>query len=201
MVRPPEPFLVVASVLGRTLERVNAAVEGFCDRFGTLGFASEPIPFSWTDYYRDELGSSPFRRIIALDETMDPARLVELKRFTCRLEVTLSRPESRDVNIDPGVLNEHQLVLASTKSRAHRIYLGHGIYGDLMLIRRGEGFAPLEWTYPDYSDAQVGAIFDRLRSLYLAKRRIGTRAEEIPGSPERPGEARGTGIGEAPPRE
>jgi hypothetical protein len=176
MVRAPEPFLVVASVLGRTLERVNAAVEGFCGRFGVLGFASEPLPFSWTDYYRDELGSSPVRRIIALEQPLDPAGLVELKRFSCRLEVTLSRPESRDVNIDPGVLNQHQLVLASTKPRAHRIYLGHGIYGDLMLVQRGDGFAALEWTYPDYADAQVREIFDRLRALYLAKRRIGAGA-------------------------
>jgi hypothetical protein len=169
----PAPFLAVASILGRGASEVCAAVEAFSARFGRLCYVSDRLSFPWTDHYRHELGENPVRQILALEQPVDPSTLATAKRTTCRLEVTLGRPgEPRSVNIDPGALNEHQLVLASTKPRAHRIYLGQGIYGDLMLLHQGGRFTALPWTYPDYADDEVRGIFDRLRSLLLSRRRL-----------------------------
>ena len=169
---PNGPALTVASVLGSDISLANAAVDAVAGHLGQLLFVSAPLPFPWTDYYRDDLGDRPVRRILALRGATDTSRLAAVKRTTCRLEVALGRPgRPRPVNIDPGVLDEHQLVLASTKQRGHRIYLGQGIYADLMLLRRQDGFGPLPWTYPDYADADVCRIFDGLRSLVVALRR------------------------------
>lgn len=170
----PKPALVVASVLSRDLSSTNAAIQAVAEKVGGLSYVSEALPFPWTSYYSGELGESPVRRIIALGRDGDSAGLATLKRTTCRLEVALGRPGApREVNIDPGVLNEHQLVVASTKPRAHRIHVGQGIFADLMLVARGGGgLAPLPWTYPDYADDTVRTIFDGLRALLLAGRRL-----------------------------
>ena len=37
-------------------------------------------------------------------------------------------------NLDPGMLSLHNLVLASTKGFAHRIYMREGIYAELALL-------------------------------------------------------------------
>jgi hypothetical protein len=174
---PPEPDLIVASVLGRTAALVDQACARFSEQFGVLAYVSEPLDFPWTDYYRDELGDSPTRRIVALDRLEDTSRLVELKRATSRLEVGLARVGGpRQVNIDPGTLGAEQLVLASTKPRGHRVHLGRGVYAELTLIWEQGAFAPLPWTYPDYASPELRELFGRLRELLLETRRLSRAA-------------------------
>jgi hypothetical protein len=163
---------LIASILGRDLAAVDRAVSGFAGQFGDLAYLSEPLQFSWSNYYRDELGEHPARRFLALKRLLDPADLPQIKRRTSRLEVAMARPGgAREVNIDPGLLNADQLVVASTKPRRHRIYLGRGIYADLMLLHGEDGFEPMPWTYPDYADPGLRGLFERFRGLYLATRR------------------------------
>jgi hypothetical protein len=171
-VSAPEPALLVASILGRDLEAVDRAVAACAEQLGRLLFVSEPLPFAYTEYYKDELGAEPARRIIAFDRLGDSSQLPDIKRQTSRLEVTLSRAGAgRQLNIDPGLLGQDQLVLASTKPRGHRIHLGRGVHGDLMLLRGPDGYEPLPWTYPDYASPELRAVFGRLRELLLAARR------------------------------
>jgi hypothetical protein len=169
----PEPALLVASVLGRSGEVLDAALARLGEQLGELSFASEELDFPFTEYYGDELGPSPRRRIVAArDLALDPSLLPDLKRAAGRLEVALARPDGkRQANIDPGYLTIDQLVLASTKRRAHRIYLGRGVYADLMLLHREGGYQPLPWTYPDYATPELRAVFDGLRGRLLEARR------------------------------
>ena len=171
-VSAPVPGLLVASILGRDLPSVDGAAIQCGEQLGRLCFRSEPLPFACTEYYQDELGPAPARRIIAFERLEDTSVLAEIKRQTCRLEVALSSAGSgRQLNIDPGILGQDQLVLASTKPRRHRLHLGRGIYGDLMLLRGPGGFEPLPWTYPDYAGPALRDIFERLRELLLQTRR------------------------------
>jgi hypothetical protein len=169
----PEVSLVVASVLARDPEVLETAVARLGEQIGGIAFASETLAFPYTEYYGDELGPSPARRIVSAPDLLeDPSTLPDLKRTAGRLEVSLARPDGRrQANIDPGYLNIDQLVLASTKRRAHRVYLGRGVYADLMLLHRGGGFEALPWTYPDYASAELRAIFDGLRGRLLEARR------------------------------
>lgn len=172
----PEAALLVVSLLGRELPVVDTARARVEELFGRALFVSEPLAFPWSDYYAAELGPAPVRRIVALDRVADASQLPELKRTTARLEVALARPGgAREVNIDPGLLGAEQLVLASSKARAHRIHLGRGVHGDLQLIHRDGALAPLPWSYPDYASEELRAIFTRLRELLLERRRLGTR--------------------------
>jgi len=169
---PPDADLLVASVLGASLDAVDRACARLAEQLGPLAFSSEPLDFRWTDYYSDELGEEPARRIIAFDKLADAAQLVEIKRATARLEVTLSHGRRRAVNVDPGTLGAEQLVLASTKARGHRLHAGRGVYLELTLIWGPEGFAPLPWTYPDYASPRLRELFGRLRELLLETRRV-----------------------------
>lgn len=173
----PNPALLLSSILGADLALVDQAVERFAQQYGELCFVSEPLPFGHTAYYGDELGPQPARRFVAVRQLLDdPSRLCRIKRGCSRLEVALGRPGGgRQVNIDPGYLNAHQLVVASTKPRAHRIYLGQGIYADLMLTHAGGVFSAMPWTYPDYASAQLREIFASLRELFLASCRMEQR--------------------------
>ncbi|MDP2953277.1 MAG: DUF4416 family protein, partial [Chloroflexota bacterium] len=61
----------------------------------------------------------------------------------------------------------------TTKDRGHRIYLSEGIYAEVTLVwKRGEGFQPEEWTYPDYRTPEYRAILGEIRGLHMRKRPI-----------------------------
>ena len=72
----------------------------------------------------------------------------------------------RRVNLDPGYVDQAKLVLATTKDRQHRLYLGRGIYGEVTLRFTGGRFEPWEWTYPDYRTPEYRVFFETVRRRY-----------------------------------
>ena len=70
---------------------------------------------------------------------------------------------AEDHHIDPGLIGLANLVLASTKNYAHRLYLGEGIYGEVSMIYENRTFVPLKWTYPDYYIEESIDFFLRVR--------------------------------------
>ncbi len=172
-----EPSMLMASVLGQDAKSIDEALIQLTTSFGPLLYISELFSFPFTAYYQCELGDNPQRRFVAFERFEDPSTLHDIKRTTCRFEVMLSRPgRPRSVNLDPGFINEHQVILASTKKRAHRIYVGRGIYADLMLLYQHDQFVTLPWTYPDYAEMEIRILLSRLRNLYLTIRRLGALA-------------------------
>jgi hypothetical protein len=59
-----------------------------------------------------------------------------------------------------------KLVLATTKSAAHRIYLGKDIYADLSLLYGHGSYRPFLWTYPDYASGESITMFNLLRDRH-----------------------------------
>ena len=146
-------------------------------RFGEIDFISERFPFGFTDYYAVEMGDSLFRHFATFRELMPISGLPEVKLATNALEEKLSGPDGRRrINIDPGYLCLHHIVLATTKGYTHRPYLRDGIYADLTLIYKKKSFRALEWTYPDYRQAEVIGLFNRLRKRYGEDLRRGVTA-------------------------
>ncbi|HBZ87028.1 MAG: hypothetical protein A2509_03440 [Candidatus Edwardsbacteria bacterium RIFOXYD12_FULL_50_11] len=139
-------------------------------RFGTIDRKSPVLDFSGsTDYYSPEMGPKLFRAWWSLHQLGDPGKLPELKLLSNQLEdeyLKASEGTGRIVNIDPGYVNEARVILASCKDFSHRVYLGQGIYGDVTLIYRGDGFKPLEWTYPDYQCPEAFRYFQALKDDY-----------------------------------
>lgn len=119
-------------------------------QFATPDMESREIPFDFTDYYNDEMGSPLFRKWVSVELTISENELVDLKHRAIKWENELSINNKRTVNCDPGGISEKRVILVTTKDYTHRLYMGNGIYGEITLIYRGGKFNPLEWTYPDY---------------------------------------------------
>lgn len=161
----PARFFVSLIVSGE--EMLQRGEEELRLHLGAINFMSERFPFDFTDYYAEEMGAFLFRHFATFGGLMPIPRLSEIKLTTNRLEEKLSGPDGRRrINIDPGYLCLHHVVLATTKGYTHRPYLRDGIYADLTLIYRNKSFQALEWTYPDYRQPEVIELFNRLRKKY-----------------------------------
>jgi len=137
--------------------------------YGDIDWESDPIPFDFTDYYEDEMGTGLLRKFVAFAKLMDPGRLADVKIRTNGLEQELATGTDgrRRINLDPGYVDGSRLVLATTKNVAHRIYLGQGIYAEVTLTFRKNGCGYFDWTYPDYRSDRYAGCLREIRRRYL----------------------------------
>jgi len=168
----PPPAKLFVGLLFSDQEKCREAIEKLCHRFGSLDLATRPRLFTESNYYEKEMGSPIYRMFLSFQNLVDPQELPEIKLFTNELELSLARDGHRVVNIDPGLLSEERLVLATGKNYTHRIYLRDGIYADLTLIYRRGAYQPLEWTYPDYRDPFLLHLLGVLRRKMRATTRV-----------------------------
>ena len=70
------------------------------------------------------------------------------------------------MNLDPGLLNLGQYVLATGKRGSYRVYVGHGIWAEVAYRFLGGSFQPLPWTYPDYADLPLRRFLLTVRGKY-----------------------------------
>jgi hypothetical protein len=162
------PFIGLIFAPGFSSEIVKELNEGL----GDVILKSDEVPFTHTTYYSKEMGLDLLRQWWAFGNLVLPDILAKLKLKTNEIEQRfLNDKGGRRVNIDPGLLSLSNLVLASTKNYAHRIYLGQGIYAEVTLLYKEHHFVPLEWTYPDYREDVALDFFNRARDV-LRKRLV-----------------------------
>ena len=75
------------------------------------------------------------------------------------------------MNLDPGLISEGGVVLATTKNRAHRIAIGSSLYAEVTLIYHSHGFESFPWTYADYRSLEVQETLLAFRRKYLELRK------------------------------
>lgn len=170
----PEPVKLIVGLLSRRQELLSEGAARLTREFGVIDERSEPVPFDYTSYYRDELGEQPWRQFLAFANLIDPGTLAAVKTRTNTLEHEWAAGGRRPLNLDPGYISLTKLVLATTKNYWHRIYIGQGIYAEATLPFRGGAFRPQEWTYPDYRAPEHLAFFTRVRERYRRQLRAGT---------------------------
>jgi len=111
------------------------------------------------------------RVFTAWEKLIDPAELVEIKLLAWKIEDSFkAETGGRIVNIDPGIISEGHMLLATGKPAFHRPYLGKGVYADLTLIYQNGSYRPLQWTYPDYAGEKIIGLMNRLRADFLKDR-------------------------------
>jgi len=145
--------------------------------FGAVDWQSPSLMFDRTRYYEKEMGWPLHRRFVAFERLISPESLVDVKLTAHEIEVDYTDSGRRSVNIDPGYLCAERLVLATGKNYIQRIYLAKGVYADLTLVFSRGSFKPLAWTYPDYGAPEMIALFNELRSLYMAQLRASRMVE------------------------
>ncbi len=136
------------------------------EQWGAVDFCSAPIAFTFTDYYRGEMGPRIVRTFLSFGKLVDPSCLSRVKLRTNEIENRFRDRGMRRVNLDPGLMALSRFSLATTKESAHRVPLADGIYAEITLLYSKGTFRPLEWTYPDFRSAEYLAALNQIRSLY-----------------------------------
>jgi hypothetical protein len=164
--RPPKPAKLVIGFFLKEKRVGTHVVKALVEKYGAVDLASSWLPFNFTTYYTDEMGTPLFRRLIAFKQLMHQVSLSDIKLFTNDLEHEYSIDGKRMVNIDPGYLLHERFVLATGKNYSHRIHIGKGIYADLTLMYSKGRYESLPWTYPDYASENILTFLNQVREKY-----------------------------------
>lgn len=141
---------------------------------------SEPFYFEGLQkYYGREMGAGLYKVFASLQGLMQREKLKEYKLWAMEKERDFSQEGRRRLNIDPGLVEESHLVLASSKRRGGRLYLGQGVYAEIEYLFVHGSFRPLYWTYGDYRDRRVREFFQRVREDFLRDLNLARQSEEL----------------------
>ena len=143
--------------------------------FGPVDMVSDRIPFTFTDYYNAEMGNGIVRFLISFRRLIPPDHLAEVKTETNLIEAEYAEDGKRRVNLDPGLITESSIILATTKNRAHRIAIGMSMYAEVTLVYHRNGFEAFPWTYQDYRSPEIQEVLREMRKRYLMFRKEGQR--------------------------
>lgn len=173
--RAAQPVKLFAGLLSGDPDLLRRARQLLTRCFGPVDAASEIAPFDHTKYYAPEMGPGLQRWFLGFATLIRPDQLAAIKLETNALEAHIAEqcllPDiPRPVNIDPGYVDLTKLVLATTKDRGHRLYLGHGIYAEVTLQFAHGAWQVQPWTYPDYAQPACHAFFMDLRERLRAQR-------------------------------
>ena len=128
-----------------------------------------------SEYYSKEMGPSYLlnRFFLVGLEAFPREVILEGKIKANEEEEKFKIHGARMVNIDFGVLSLENVILATNKPFAHRVYLTGGVYIDLTYTYQDKTYNKLPWTYPDYAHPEILSFFNLTRDLLLKKIREG----------------------------
>ena len=172
---PERPVLALCAVMARPrlLDGVAAELQ---NEIGPVGCRGPVYRFDYTSYYEEEMGGELCKQVLAFADLVPPHRLAELKGRTMEIERRLAHEDDggglrRRANIDPGLLSEGSLVLATAKYGRHRIAVAPGLYAEITLLFERGRYRPQPWTYADYRSGEMQAFLLGLRRGLLERRR------------------------------
>src|SRR3989339_238962 len=132
----PKPALLFTGILYSDKSYLSKAKESLLEIFGSTLLETPSVSWDYSEYYKEEIGSPIMRTFIFFKDLINRAEIADIKLRTNDIETSLSIDGKRKVNLDPGYLTLANVILATTKGYAHRIYLGKGIYGEVSLLYR-----------------------------------------------------------------
>jgi len=173
-IKLPPLSSVIIGIITQDLDILTSTQVLLEKELGPIEHKSPVIDFDFTDYYEVEMGKNLLRLWLSFGKPVVPDQLREIKFKTMEIEKQfLDANGKRRINLDPGVLNLCNLILATTKNYYHRIYLGQGIYAEVTLVYRHNNFEPLVWTYPDYRTDTALNFFMTVRKALLNANLVG----------------------------
>jgi len=149
----------------------NACADILCSEYGPVDYQSEIVPWTNSDFYREEMGPGILRKFIFFERLLNPGDLSSIKIEATRIEKSFALQAGnrtrRRINLDPGYVTEAKVVLATTKDYSHRLYIGKGIYAEVTLRygNKERSFTPFDHTYLDYCSETYITMFNKAREL------------------------------------
>ena len=168
----PQPVKLLAAVLWADASALGQALGRLEGLWGPIDVRGPPRAFDATRYYEPEMGPGLARTIIAFARLDSPEVLVARKLESAAIEAELRGPSGRRVNIDVGYLDVHKVVLGSLKHGPQKIWLGRGVWADIVCRYSRGAFHPFEWTFPDFRDGRYDEELLRIREAYKSALRM-----------------------------
>jgi hypothetical protein len=165
--RAADPVKLIVAALWAPSGPLPDALESLCSHWGKIDYSGEDHPFDMTDYYQPEMGGNLNRRILSFLRPVPPDSLKAAKNICNQIEDRLAGGKGRLVNLDIGYLDHNKIVLASFKGAGQKIYLGDGVWADLVARYRKGRYNPFEWTFPDFRDGRYDRELLEIRRIYL----------------------------------
>ncbi len=171
--QPTPQAAVLCAILAPDTDAIDNVVRRIEPLLGPVRERSAEYVFDYTSYYDREMGSGLVKQVVWFERLAPLDELAEIKRGTIRVERALAVRQSdggellRTVNIDPGLVTEQGLNLATTKFSGHRICIAPGLYAETTLLFQHGGCTPFEWTYGDYRAEAVMAFLLKVRATVL----------------------------------
>ena len=134
-------------------------------KYGEIDYESDIFDWKFTKYYNDELGEDIKKKFIFFKNLIKPEDIVKIKLETNKIEERYSKDNKRQINLDPGYLTLSKVLLATAKDYSHKIYIGKGIYGDVVLTFRNNTFEPHTYTFKDFRTKEYIELFNKIREL------------------------------------
>ena len=133
---------------------------------------SPEFTFDQTDYYAPEMGEGLKRRFMSINGIYRLESSVDWKLRMVEIENQLRLDGKRRINLDPGFLDLHRVVLLSVKEGPQKIYLRNGVWADLVLLKDKGGYRDLPWTFPDLRDGRYNDFFLQVRAEFKAEKSL-----------------------------
>jgi hypothetical protein len=192
----PPPCKRIVALLGPAPRPSDEVYLGLEEAFGPVDYKGESHPFDTTDYYAAEFGAGLWRGFASFRGLAAPESLAVLKHRAAGLEAAWSRDGRRTWNVDVGYMDADKVVLASFKRGPLKLYVGNGVYADLLLKYAKGRFEPLPWAFADFKDGRYSRSLLAIREKLKAEMHRHGAAESgsKPGKSGKPGAAGAEGL-------
>ncbi len=132
--------------------------------FGEIIEKTDHFRLEYSKYYEKEMGEGLKKIFVVTDTIIDKSEITKIKKLSIEIENTMRINGKRKVNIDPFYIDTDQVVVATSKYRGNRIYMGDGIFVELELFYHHGSFQPFIWTYIDYK--KYIPFFNKVRNIF-----------------------------------
>lgn len=129
------------------------------NNFGSIASKSPEYDFDFTDYYEKEFGNDLKKIIIIFSKEINKTDLAEIKIKITEIEKKYSSEGKRRINIDPGYINDKEIVLASFRKKSVKEDLGNGVYAHKVLEFDNGKVKEFWHTFQDYKSKLVQEFF------------------------------------------
>lgn len=167
-IKEPAKVKIIVGILAKDETAVEGVRETLRNRFGEEDLNLPPFPFTFTNYYIDEIGAAPVRAFFSYETLVDRTDIVDIKLWTNEVELDIAEkagtPGLRPVNLDPGYMTLGQFFLATTKDQRQRVYMQRGIFVEPTLYFQDGHFHAFDWTYRDYQSEKYIKYLEQVRA-------------------------------------
>jgi len=166
--RTPAKVKIIVGILAKDSQAVESVRETLREKFGPEDLNLAPFPFTFTNYYVDEIGGAPVRAFFSYENLVERETIVDIKLWTNDIELEIAEkngtPGLRPVNLDPGYMTLGQFFLATTKDQRQRVYMQRGIFVEPTLYFQDGHFHAFDWTYRDYQSEKYIQYLEQVRA-------------------------------------